>query len=35
MWILIMTLAHFRENLIYGTGKGIRFGSGWIMTWDL
>ena len=29
------TLARFRENLIHGTGKGIRFDCGWIMTWDL
>ena len=28
-------LARFRENLVYGTGHGIRFESGWIMTWDV
>ena len=28
------TLARFRENLMYGTGNGVRFDSGWIMTWD-
>lgn len=27
-------LAQFRENLVYGTGHGIRFDCGWIMTWD-
>lgn len=28
------TLARFRENLMYGTGNGVRFDCGWIMTWD-
>jgi len=28
------TLAQFRENLMHGTGNGIRFDCGWIMTWD-
>lgn len=29
------TLARFRENLMFGTGNGIRFDSGWIMTWEV
>lgn len=29
------TLARFRENLMNGSGNGIRFDSGWIMTWDI
>ena len=28
-------LARFRENLMYGKGNGVRFDSGWIMTWDI